>query len=352
VDQTRLPIQFEATRDFVQMALGPEITQLPWNLVEECGDQAIAKLKECRASSLLVDLTSLNYLGSAQVALLARIWKVLAAQNGAMAVQTNSPVVREVIRTAGLHRLWSLVESREQGLQKLGINDTGVRVVPTRWTIGPGVTAIASLLLSALTWKGPGEWRFWAGCGTLLMGSLAVFLSRRAIAKAQQGQRALGVLSLLVGLGSVAAGAFFVWPRSDVDAQLVDPERAAGVRVDDPEGFGESGEVFEDTPLPNETIPLAPSPAPPSPAPPSPENQPPRVAPTKPATQSESLPGPALPHPTQPASPSGSPTPPPASPDHDSVEPVSANSPPDSPPVTPGERPEAPFEPVDHENTN
>ena len=260
-------------------------------------------------------------------------------RSGAMAVQTNSPVVREVIRTAGLHRLWSLVESREQGLQKLGINDTGVRVVPTRWTIGPGVTAIASLLLSALTWKGPGEWRFWAGCGTLLMGSLAVFLSRRAIAKAEQGQRALGVLSLLVGLGSVAAGAFFVWPRSDLDAKLVDPERAAGVRVDDPQGFGEPSEVSEGITLPDETAPA------------SPANQPPQVAPTKPATQSESLPGPALPHPTQPASPSGSPTPPPASPDHDSVEPVSDNSTPDSPPVTPGERPEAPFEPVDHENT-
>jgi anti-anti-sigma factor len=324
------------------MALSPDITQLPWNLVEECGDQAIAKLKECRASTLLVDLTSLDYLGSAQVALLARIWKVLAAQNGTMSVQTNSPVVREVIRTAGLHRLWSLVESQEQGLEKLGINDTGVRVVPTRWTIGPGVTAIASLLLSALAWKGPADWRFWAGCAATLLGSLAVFLSRRAIAKAEQGQRALGVLSLLVGLGSVATGAFFMWPRSDLDARIFDPEKAAGVYVDDPERFAEPVEVPpENSPATTTDPPSS------SPIPPSLENQPQPVPPANPAARSESAPRTESTPTKQPASATESPITPTAVFDADPSKPVSQDTKPDAAPVDQNERPEAPSEPLD-----
>lgn len=345
MDKTRLPIQFEATRDFVRMALSPDITQLPWNLVEECGDQAIAKLKECHASKLLVDLTSLDYLGSAQVALLARIWKVLAAQNGAMSVQTNSPVVREVIRTAGLHRLWNLVDSHQKGLEKLGINDTGVRVVPTRWTIGPGVAAIGSLLLAALTWQGPGEWRFWSGLGTILLGCLAIFLSRRAISKAEQGQRALGVLSLLVGLGSVAAGAFLLWPRSEPDAKLVNPAGVFDATVDDPEGFGGSGPVRERTLPSAHTTPRV-SP----PTSPSPENSPPPAGPTKSALPSVSLPGTEPPQPQQPH-PSDSATRSPitakAAADVDAVEPVSATTTPDTPPGDQPDRPAAPLEPVD-----
>lgn len=346
MDKPRLPIHFETSRDFVRMALSPDITQVPWDVVEECGDQAIAKLKECRASALLVDLTSLNYLGSAQVALLARIWKALAAQQGTMAVQTASPVVKEVLKTAGLHHLWKLVDSQEQGLQKLGINDTGLRVVPTRWTIGPGVTAIASLLLAALTWKGPAEWRFWSGCGVMVMGSLAIFLSRRAILKAEQGQRVLGVLSLLVGLGSVGAGVFFTWPRSESLATLVDPERAAGVRVDDSLGFGEPPESPQGSPSP-------PGPTPPGSRenPRSLENSPP-VEPAAPQPRSQSPSTPAPTRPKQPATNTISNPAAAAAPSPTSGEPVSVdtapNSPsPDAPSFDQPERPEPPSEPVD-----
>jgi anti-anti-sigma factor len=341
VDKTRLPIQFEASRDFVRMTLSPDITQVPWNVVEECGDKAISKLQECRASALLVDLTSLEFLGSAQVALLARIWKALSAQQGTMAVQVASPVVREVLKTAGLHRLWKLVESQEQGLQKLGVNATGMHVVPTRWTIAPGLTAIACLLLSTIAWKGPADWRFWSGWGAILLGSLAVFLSRRAIIKAEQGQRALGVLSLLVGLGAVAAGVYFTWPRSELDAKIVDPELAAGVRVHDPEGFGgvgDSPDEVQSPPNPTSQSPSEVSPTPSDPPadhpvnPQSPGDPGPRSAPAR-VDQTTATP----PHVT----------PSPDEPDPKSVEPVSAQTTPDAAAVDQSERPEPPSEPVD-----
>lgn len=346
MDKTCLPIQFEASRDFVQLTLSPEITQVPWNVVEECGDRAIAKLQECRATSLLVDLSSLEYLGSAQVALLARIWKALSIQQGTMAVQTASPVVREVLKTAGLHRLWKLVDSHEQGLQKLGVSATGVHVVPARWTIGPGLTAIACLLLSTLTWKGPPDWRFWSGWGAILLGSLAVFFSRRAIVRAEQGQRALGVLSLLVGLGSVVAGVFFTWPRSDVDARIVDPERAAGVRVRDPEGFGEA------SPAPHESQPPLPTPLRlPSDISPTPG----RPLPTDlaPAVQRSPQPpvDPARGAGTDPVHADSATAPPVPPPQNDSdgkpAEPVSPNSAPETPADDPPARPESPAEPTD-----
>jgi anti-anti-sigma factor len=348
VDKTRLPIQFEASRDFVQMTLSPEITQVPWNVVEECGDKAIAKLKECRATTLLVDLSPLEYLGSAQVALLARIWKVLSAQQGTMAVQTASPVVRDVLKTAGLHRLWKLVDSHEQGLQKLGVNATGMHVVPARWTIGPGLTAIACLLLSTVTWKGPADWRLWSGWGAILLGSLTVFLSRRAIVRAQQGQRALGLLSLLVGLGSVAAGVYFAWSRPDADARIFDPERAAAVRVRDPEGFGEAGPSPHESQPPLPTSPPLPAEVSPTPGKPLPGDSDPGVR-NSPQLSGDSgrVSAPAR---VNPATTTAPPVPPSREePDGNPAEPVSANPPPDTPPGDLPERPESPAEPIDEQ---
>lgn len=239
MDATSLPVRFEALRNSARLILTPEINQVPWDVVEKCGDKVVAGLRECRATSLLVDLTPLDFLGSAQVALLARIWKALSAQQGKMVVHVTSPVVRDVLKTAGLHRLWRIVESHEQGLEKLGVNESGIRVVPTRWTIFPGLVALASLVVAAISWKGPSDWKTGCGWSALILGGLSVFLSRRAILRAEQDQRALGLLSLLVGLGAAATGGISTWSIPDEQVKIYDPDRASGIQVDDPEQFGE-----------------------------------------------------------------------------------------------------------------
>jgi len=243
VDATSLPVRFESQRNAARVTLTPEINQVPWDIVEQCGDRVVAGLQECRATSLLVDLTPLDFLGSAQVALLARIWKALSAQQGKMVVHVTSPVVRDVLKTAGLHRLWRIVDSHEQGLEKLGVNESGVQVVPVRWTVFPGLTAVISLILAAISWKGPEDWRTWSSWAALASGGLAVFLSRRAVLRAEQGQRALGFLSLLVGLGAAATGGLSNWRNAEHEVKIVDPEKAAGVKIDDPLGFGDPSET-------------------------------------------------------------------------------------------------------------
>jgi hypothetical protein len=86
---------------------------------------------------VIVDLTTLDYLGSAQLTLLVRIWKAIKEYNGRMVVELKGAVVREVLKTAGLLNVWDVAESREAAFALLGLAPDGRRKVSlTLPTIG------------------------------------------------------------------------------------------------------------------------------------------------------------------------------------------------------------------------
>lgn len=115
------PFEIAAHDDHCVLLLNTGLNQLPWSDVERVGSDVIQSLDPHRKPRLLVDLTTLDYMGSAQVAMLVRVWKSIKPRNGAMAVQVKSPTVRQVLTIAGLHKLWLLTDDRTTACQSLGI---------------------------------------------------------------------------------------------------------------------------------------------------------------------------------------------------------------------------------------
>ncbi len=201
VDTTGLPIDFEAKRGCGRLTLDPEVNNSAWDVVERSGTQVISQLEKEKITSLIVDLSPLNYLGSAQVALLVRVWKALSARNGKMVVQINSPVVRDVLKTAGLNRLWEFVDSKAKAYEFLGVNPDGVQTVNPAWTFVGGVTAVAALVATALELFQPdllGATADWIAIGNAAIASFAgLFVALRAGGI----PRLMGIIILLAGLG-------------------------------------------------------------------------------------------------------------------------------------------------------
>ncbi|MCY2967490.1 MAG: STAS domain-containing protein [Planctomycetota bacterium] len=201
MDTTGLPIDFEAKRGCGRLTLDPEVNNSAWDVVERSGTQVISQLEKEKVTSLIVDLSPLNYLGSAQVALLVRVWKALSARNGKMVVQVNSPVVRDVLKTAGLNRLWEFVDSQAKAYEFLGVNPDGVHTVNPVWTFVGGVTAVAALVATALELFQPellGATADWIAIGNA---SIAIFAGLFVALRAGGIPRLMGIIILLAGLG-------------------------------------------------------------------------------------------------------------------------------------------------------
>ena len=76
-------------------------------------------MKQTPYPFLLLDLTNLDYIGSALVALIVRLWKTTDEQHGRMIVINHNAAVREVLEIAGLTKVWTIVETREQALERV-----------------------------------------------------------------------------------------------------------------------------------------------------------------------------------------------------------------------------------------
>ena len=78
----------------------------------------------------------MNYMGSAIVALIVRVWKVVQAKGGKMVVLCPNPAVLEVIQLAGLDKVWTIASEPEAASKKLGLRTNhsggGLSVTPSR----------------------------------------------------------------------------------------------------------------------------------------------------------------------------------------------------------------------------
>ncbi len=88
--------------------------------VRDAGDKIVNELTASKCPACLVDLTALNYMGSALVASVVRIWKTVKSQDGRMVVVVANPQVKEVLRVANLTKVWTIASTFEAGVHQLG----------------------------------------------------------------------------------------------------------------------------------------------------------------------------------------------------------------------------------------
>jgi anti-anti-sigma factor len=142
VESTEAPYGLEQFETHFVLTLNPLINDGQWGNVSQVGTEIIDRLEAARVPKLLVDLGPLEYMGSAQVALLVRVWKSLKKVNGRMAVHCPHEMVREVLSIAGLKALWEITPTNEAALHSLGVP---VRTRTSTGIAGPSF-AVAGLL--------------------------------------------------------------------------------------------------------------------------------------------------------------------------------------------------------------
>ena len=144
------PYRFEDGDGYSALVLSPELSQLRWADIQEIGDDVLDRLSGREAPAFLVDLSALDYMDSATVALIVRLWKSIKDRDGRMVVVNQHQFVLEVLTLAGLHKIWSIVETRDEALQKLGLEKSFLGRMPgALWLIVIGFVVIAGLALVA-----------------------------------------------------------------------------------------------------------------------------------------------------------------------------------------------------------
>lgn len=118
---TSTPCEMRALPDHIAVILYPAITEASWSEVEAFGTDVRRELEARHKPACLVDLSPLNYMGSALVALILRLWKVVKARGGNLVVVCPHPVVLDVIKLAGLENVLTVAPEVEAGQKKLGV---------------------------------------------------------------------------------------------------------------------------------------------------------------------------------------------------------------------------------------
>jgi len=114
------PYRFETEQNCTVVSFLPALNDAPWSDIEAVGTDVLSQFSSQKSSAFLVDLSALNYMGSASVALIVRIWKSVQERNGKMVVVNSDEMVLEVLKLAGLTKVWTIVETRQEGLKQVG----------------------------------------------------------------------------------------------------------------------------------------------------------------------------------------------------------------------------------------
>ncbi len=83
-------------------------------------NELIDLINHSPATSLVIDLASNDFLGTAMLGAIVKIWKRVCQHGGRLALCNVSENVVEVLRITKLHTVWPIYASRDQALSALG----------------------------------------------------------------------------------------------------------------------------------------------------------------------------------------------------------------------------------------
>lgn len=147
------PFRFLQEGNVSVLELHPDLNKVQWGEIDAIGNEVLNSMESRQQPYMIVDLSHLNYMGSAMVALIVRVWKATTAKKGKMTVVCPHPGVQEVIRLASLDKHWAMVQTVEEGRESLGLskrkasNSDPVQDA-ARWkTVAVGTLCVLSLVL-------------------------------------------------------------------------------------------------------------------------------------------------------------------------------------------------------------
>jgi anti-anti-sigma factor len=200
--------RLEIARSHAVLRLEPQIGSAAWGDIDRVGNELIASVNNQTAGAWLIDLSSLDYMGSALVALVVRLWKAVQAVGGRVVVVCGDGMPQEVLRLAGLDKVWTIATTYEEGLRQLG-------VPPARAAERGGFPWLSSLALLcaagagtalALLMRGANVNRTYAVAGLFGGAGVSIALAGVAAVREKAWRRAFAALVLLGSIGVVVYG--------------------------------------------------------------------------------------------------------------------------------------------------
>ena len=238
MSSVKLPYQFETGPGHAVLTLEPGLNNVQWSEIERVGSDVLARVQESRPPAIIVDLSGMDYMGSAMVALLVRVWKTVKETGGKMAVVNRHADTLEVLRLAGLTKVWTIVTSREEAEAHLGVR----RKAGTAAAAPAGPAAARSvtvplvrgilLLLTAVVALGisftssPLIDRTLSRGAACVIAALALIVGTVVSLYGSGMKRGVGVFVVAAGLAVLMAGVM-VLAGVDLGAPVVGPEPAA-----------------------------------------------------------------------------------------------------------------------------
>jgi anti-anti-sigma factor len=113
--------RFETVGGCLAVTLLPELNDKQWADIERVGTEIVDRISAAPSPKVLVDLTQLSYMGSAMVALIVRLYKTVNSRGGKMVVVNQHELVFEVLKLAGLTKLWTIVGTRGEAYASMGV---------------------------------------------------------------------------------------------------------------------------------------------------------------------------------------------------------------------------------------
>jgi anti-anti-sigma factor len=172
--------------DAVVVTVRPALVTAPWARVEQAGTRVVEKIESRTAPRCAIDLSPLTYIGSAQVALLLRIWKAVQKGKGECVIACPHPVVLDVIALAGLTKIWTIRPTREIALAELGVLPERKKSAEN-WTAAAAVLSIiaagAAMAGAVVVWRQvpeameAGRWLQYGGAAVAVAAGLACLIA-------------------------------------------------------------------------------------------------------------------------------------------------------------------------------
>jgi anti-anti-sigma factor len=196
--------EFEQNPGYAVVRFKTELHEMSWGDVENEASEIIEKMKAVNTSRILVDLTAMDLIQSGLVAALVRMWKATDAhKKRKLVIETANDVVRDVIRTAGLNKVFTVVDTREDAAREIGGSKLTTTERPDQFVIAwfaLPAAFLATITLFPVFYMQDASVKGNAELAGLLLAASAFMASLVSIARDQGWSKVVGVLSMILTL--------------------------------------------------------------------------------------------------------------------------------------------------------
>ena len=205
------PIRMQSQRLFHTVQFLPSGMTKDWAEVEAATSDVIRRLRESEHLSVMVDLSQMPMINSGLIASLVRIWKAMKERNGQFSLVCPNQDVTTILKTAGLWKLWSVVNDREEAVYELGVSKAAISEKRERRflvLVAAPCAVIATLALFAMFLNRSHVMGVNAQLTALLFAAAAVATGMISVLKDAGWHRVISCIAVVAGMAVLSSLGF------------------------------------------------------------------------------------------------------------------------------------------------